>query len=51
VDVLDKAGEPLTPAVIEGRLWESVKDAEGRSDVERVGLLSGDDRDKWTEVR
>ncbi len=51
VDVLDTAGEPLIPAAIEARLWEAVKDAVGRNAVEKVGLLSGDDRDKWTEVR
>ena len=55
VEVYDEHRKPHDPAIIERRLWSCVRDVEKRlaSDerVKPIGVLTTDDRDRWTEVR
>ena len=55
VEVYDEPRKPHSPGLIERRLWSCVRDVERRlASGERakpVGILSTDDRDRWTEVR
>ena len=54
IEVHDESLKPHAPAMIERRLWSCVRDVERRlASGERakpVGILTTDDRDRWTEV-
>ena len=55
VEVYDELRKPHDPAKIERRLWSCVRDVERRlalgERAKPVGVLTTDDRDRWTEVR
>ena len=55
VEVYDENCKPLSPAVIERRVWSCVRDVDRRlASGERakpIGILSTDHRDRWAEVR
>ena len=55
VEVYDESCKPHDPATIERRLWSCVHDVERRlASGERakpIGILTADDRDRWTAVR
>lgn len=55
IEVYDESLKPYAPATIERRLWSCVRDVEMRLEsgerAKPIGILTTDDRDRWTEVR
>lgn len=55
VEVYDESRKPHSPGIIERRLWSCVRDVERRlvsgERAKPIGILSTDNRDRWSEVR